>query len=356
MLRLTKRDGSPHWQITGTLRGSRVRESTGTDSRSHAEAIIQRRQQEILDRAVYGEAHAATWATAVHLYLDLGGEARYLAPLTERWGTWRLAAITPLEIARAGRELYPGAAPSTLDRQIYTPTVAVLRAAAAAGLCPTPSITRPKVRSRAVDAPPDDWLVALLAAGPRTAWPAGSRGEARWQGARARLTALVLTLTLTGCRVSEAVSITRRDTDLARGTALVRHTKNGDPRLLRLPPELVAALRRLPDAGPDARLLGYASRYTAYQALERAAALAGIDHYGTHQVGRHACAQRMLNDGATLFETQRAIGWKDSRIVARHYGHLEQSRADAALRDAGTKLTQLLPGAGATILKLQRKS
>ncbi len=84
MLKLIKRPDSPHWQITGTLRGIRVRESTGTDSRPHAEAVLAKRQQEILDRAVYGERHTATFAEAVNLYLDLGGDARYLAPLVER--------------------------------------------------------------------------------------------------------------------------------------------------------------------------------------------------------------------------------------------------------------------------------
>jgi integrase/recombinase XerD len=106
MLKLIKRNDSPHWQIRGTLRGVRVRESTCTDSRPHAEAILAKRQQEILDRSTYGEQHTATWAEAVNLYLDLGGDARYLAPLVLRWGAWRLAAITPLEIARAGREIF----------------------------------------------------------------------------------------------------------------------------------------------------------------------------------------------------------------------------------------------------------
>lgn len=81
MLKLWKRADSPHWQIAGTLRGVRVRESTGTDSRGHAEAILARRQQEILDRAVYGEAATATFAEAVNLYLDLGGFLQSFAPL-----------------------------------------------------------------------------------------------------------------------------------------------------------------------------------------------------------------------------------------------------------------------------------
>lgn len=186
MLKLTRRPDSPHWHIAGTLRGVRVRESTQTDSRPHAESILARRTQEILDRSVFGEARCATFAEAVNLYLDLGGEARYLEPLVTRWGTWRLAAITPLEIARAGREIYPGRAASTLDRQLYTPLVAVLSEAARAGLCPPPKISRPKVERRLVEPSDDATLDAIMAAGGRIAWKEGSRGEARQRAARLR--------------------------------------------------------------------------------------------------------------------------------------------------------------------------
>lgn len=340
MLKLTRRPDSPHWHIRGTLRGVRVRESTGTDSRRHAEAILARRQQEILDRSTFGEHATATWAEAVNLYLDLGGEPRYLEPLTERWGTWRLAAVTPLEIARAGREIYAGAAASTLDRQVYTPTIAVLNAAAAAGLCPAVKIKRPKIERRPVEPSDDATIDAVLAAAGKIKFAPGSRGAERQAAARRRLAAFVLMMSLTGCRVSEAVAVRRRDValDATPPTILFRTTKNGDPRRAVMPPELVAAIRALPDGGPDALLLGYASRSTAAQALERAAIAAGVPHVGPHRIGRHTFAARLLNNGATLKDTKEAGGWRTLAVVDRNYGHLERSRVDAAvLSAAGTR-------------------
>jgi integrase len=354
MLKLVKRVDT--WWISGTIGGVRVRESTGTHSRRHAEAVLTKRQQEILDRHVFGEQVTATWAEAVNLYLDLGGEARYLEPLTERWGLLRLAAITPLELARVARDVYPGAAASTLDRQLYTPAIAVLNAAAEAGLCPVPKFRRPKVKRELVEAPDDGWIVALLQSVQLPGvWRPNSPAAIRRAAACRRVTALVLLMTLTGARISEAVNLKRRHVNLDTADALLASTKNGDPRRFDLAHDLVAALRALPDDGPDSAVLGYASRWTAAQAIERAAIAAKLPHYSPHQIGRHAFAQRMLADGHTLKAVQEAGGWKDIAIVARHYGHLERSAVAEAMRSSGTKLTQRLTEAQSNVIKFKDK-
>jgi integrase len=358
MLKLVRRPDSAHWHIRGTLRGVRVRESTYTDSRPHAEAVLARRQQEILDRATFGEARTATWAEAVNLYLDLGGDARYLKPLVERWGTWRLAAITALEIARAGRDLYPGCKASTLDRQLYTPVIAVLNDAAHAGLCAPPKIRRPKVETRRVEASDDATIDAILSATGKIDWKPGSRGAQRQADARVRLRAFVLMMTLTGCRVAEAVAVLRRDVNLdaTPPDVLFSDTKNGDARRAVMPPELTAAIRALPVTDTDEPLLGYASRYTAARALRRAAQAAGVAPVGPHRIGRHTFAARLLNNGATLKDTKEAGGWKTLSVVDRNYGHLERSRVDAAvLSAADTRLTRTPVAPSAKVIDFKGK-
>ncbi len=358
MLKLVRRPDSAHWHIRGTLRGVRVRESTGTDSRPHAEAVLARRQQEILDRATFGEERTATWAEAVNLYLDLGGDARYLKPLVERWGTWRLAAITALEIARAGREIYPGCKPSTLDRQLYTPVIAVLNDAAHAGICAPPKIRRPKIETRRVEASDDATIDAILSATGKIEWKPGSRGEARMIAARARLRALVLMMTLTGCRVAEAIAVRARDVNLdaTPPDVLFRDTKNGDARRAVMPPELVAAIRALPVTASEEPLLGYASRYTAARALRRAAEAAGVAPVGPHRIGRHTFAARLLNNGATLKDTKEAGGWKTLSVVDRNYGHLERSRVETAvLAAADTRLTRPPTAPSAKVIDFKGK-
>lgn len=353
MLRLTRRADSAHWQIVGTLRGVRVRESTGTDSRPHAEAVLAKRQQEILDRAIYGERATATWVEAVNLYLDKGGEGRYLHALVKRWGVQPLTSITELEIARAGRELYPNAKPATVRRQLYTPVIAVLSCAAEAGLCTRPKIRGPKVRRTVVTEAPDDWVVALLTSPPRTPLQPGSKGERRWQEARAKLRAGILLMTLHGVRISEAVDLEWRDLDLVRGRALIRHPKGDQPRMLTLAPELIEALSALP-RGRD-RVLGYGSRYSLRMAIERTASAAGLPHYSSHSIGRHAFAARMLDAGHTLKDVQEGGGWADIGIVARHYGHRERAAVDRAVADAGTKLTRAIANDGTKVLNFKIK-
>lgn len=359
MLNLFKRAGSPHWQICGTLRGIRVRESTGTTSKPHAEAIRAQREKEILDRSVYGEAVTATFAEAVNLYLDLGGSPRYLEPLVERWGAWRLQRITQLEVTRAAHELYPDAAASTKRRQLYTPINAVLNRAAKSQLCAPPKLTAPRVVHTVVEAPDDAWIATVLTAPARRALAEGSKGAARFQAARQRLTGVVMMMTLTGARVSEAAALRWRDVDLERGVALLPHTKSGQPRACVLPPDLIAAigdLTRSSKRAPDDAVFGYASRYSVRQALQRTADAAGVERFSCHQVGRHAFAKRMLADGATLADVAKAGGWADIAIVARYYGHLERKSVDRAVVEAGKKLTQAMQSPTTNVLQYRSKA
>lgn len=356
MLRLVRRTDSPHWQIKGTLGGVRIRESTGTDSRSHAETTLAKRQKEILDRQTYGESVTATFAEAVNLYLDEGGEARYLKPLVLRWGTWRLAAITPLEIARAARELYPTGKPSTIRRQVYTPLIAILNSAAEAGLCVVPKIRGPKVKHAPVEPADDAWIAALLNSRPKAIYRDGSAGERRQVDARARLRAVVLFMTLTSARVSEAAALRWRDVDLKRGRAYLHHTKNGDPALVPLAAEVVAAIGALSPGAPDGLVFGYSSRFSVRQAINRAVSAAKLEHHGTHQIGRHAFAGRLLDLGYTLKDVQEAGRWSDIGIVARHYGHRERSAVDKAIHDAGTKLARDVNTGVSNVLPYRKKT
>ena len=131
MLKLTKR--GKIWHIAGSIRGQRYRESTGTDSRPHAEALLAKRQTDIIDRATWGPERVSTFAEAITLYLQQGGEARFLTPLLDRWGDWRIAAITQVEVSNAANEIYPGRSAAYQVRAVFTPLSAVLRCVARRG-------------------------------------------------------------------------------------------------------------------------------------------------------------------------------------------------------------------------------
>lgn len=314
MLNLTQRGRI--WHIAGTLRGKRYRESTGTDSRPHAEAILAQRQNEILDREVFGEKRTALFAEAVVLYVNGGGEARFLRPLLDRWGGRRIEEITASEVAQAAQDLYPGRTAATLDRQLYTPVNAVLRKAAKAGLAELKAFDRPKVRRKPVVIPDENWLWSFL------------------PQAKPRLQAIVLFMSFTAARVGEACRLKWSDIDFARKKALLGITKNGKPREVALAPIVIDALLALKRG--DGAVFGFAARWSVNQALERACKRGGLPYFSSHKIGRHAFAARLLKAGHSTRLVQVAGGWSNIGIVAEHYGHLEQSDVDHAVMSVGT--------------------
>jgi integrase len=322
MLKLAKR--GKIWHICGSIRGQRYRESTGTHSRAHAEALLARRQTEIIERETWGQNRVTVFAEAVTLYLQQGGEARFLAPLLDRWGAKRLAEITQVEVSAAVHEIYPGRSAAYQVRAVFTPTSAVLRCAARAGLCPLVAFEKPKVRRKPVAYADDDWFQKVL------------------PHCNSHLTAVILFLTLTGARVTEACTLVWADVDLQRAQALLRETKNGTSRVVDLAAPVATALHAIRPPTPEraARVFGYAARWSVNQAIERACARAGIPYLSSHSIGRHAFAARLLRQGHSLKLVQEAGGWKAARMVSDHYGHLERSQVSAAIKNSGTNLTQ----------------
>ena len=132
-LSLTKR--GEIWHIRGTVAGVVIRESTGARDRKSAELYKARRESETIKRHALGRAATLTFAEAALTYLEAGGEGRYLGRILDHAGPRTMAAdIDNAWINAAAAALYPNAAPATINRQLITPTSAVLNMAAAEGL------------------------------------------------------------------------------------------------------------------------------------------------------------------------------------------------------------------------------
>lgn len=334
MLKLTRRGKKGIWQIVGTVRGQRYRESTGLTSQPHAEALLAQRQKEILDRHTWGEERTTTFAEAVILYLDKGGSPRFLEPLVTKFGSYRLADITPLEVATYASKAHPRSGPQGINRQVYTPLISVLRCAFENKIGPACALKRPKLPKRkAVTFARDEYLAQLL------------------PHCNARLKGAILLVTFTGARASEACRVMPHDVDVTRGEVTLQVTKNGKPRVCVLPEIVIEALIPLLDT--DGPIFGYASRFSFNQAIERACHRAGLPYMSSHKLGRHAFAARLLRQDRTLKEVQDAGGWDSFKMVADIYGHLERSSVDQAIRSADTDLTRLAGGAE-NVVQFQR--
>lgn len=231
-LKLERKSGRPHWYIRGTIRGVRIRESTGVVERKAAEAIRARREWEIVQRSVFGAESTATFVTAAVSYLDAAGEAlagrrRHLQPIIGRLGAVPLAKIDQALIESTARALYPNASPATLNRQAFTPIAAVLNHAAKRGLCAHRVIERPE-QPRG-----------------RICWLTFEEAEQLLDACAPHIRPLVMFLFGTGARMSEALSLEWRELDLEAARVTFLDTKNGEDRGVPLHARLVAELRRL---------------------------------------------------------------------------------------------------------------
>jgi integrase len=298
MLRLKKYPKrSPNWFVRGTVAGVELFESTGTADKARAEAYRLKREREVYDTIRLGQARAATFADAVTLYLNKGKGGRFLTQLLDHFKEKPLPEIGQIEIDEAARVLYPTAKASTLNRQVYGPMVAVLRAAAKAKL---PGASVPMIDRRGEDKPQinpadDGHLDQLL--------PHLPEG----------LAALILLMTYTGLRTGEALRAEAGD--IQDGFALIGRTKNGEPRMVPLPEGWT-----YPAGG-----WGYTTSQGVGGALRRAHAAAGLPYRDGHELGRHAFAARFLKAGGSIKRLKEAGGWKKLAVVDERYGHLEMT-------------------------------
>jgi integrase len=330
-LRLIRRGRSPHYYLRGTVRGIHIFETTRTHDQKAAEAIRIRRESELLDRSVYGPAATVTFAEASVSYIEAGGETRFLGTYDEEIGAWSLligyfgntvvGKIRQAEVDTAAVALYPIAMAATRKRQVYIPMSAVLRHSARKGWCTMPTFQHPKVKP------------------PVTKWSTPERLGQLLPHCTPKLRRLVLFLTYTGARISEALRISWEDeVALDRRTVILRRTKNGKPRTVHLPDPLLAELEAVELEERHGKLFGWAARKAVYGPLKRACKKAGVEYLPPHQQGRHTYATWMRTyAGLDLIGLKEAGGWESLSSVERYAHVVPNESAKASSRLPGVQ-------------------
>jgi integrase len=139
-----------------------------------------------------------------------------------------------------------------------------------------------------------------------------------------RLYLLVLMALTTGARRGELLGLRYEDLDLDAGTAHLRHTKNGEQRVLPLVSAVVAEIRRFGKTKPDKLL--FASDRRPDQSMEIGKLFrltvqdASVEDFHFHDL-RHSCASYLAQSGASLLEIADVLGHKTLEMVKR-YSHL----------------------------------
>jgi integrase len=229
---------TPNYSIRGTYLHVYVDRTTGTSNKDRAKQSL-KEIREAIERGDFSREPVAeairppTFADAALAYLRAGGEAKYLGPIIEATGPHALrdkllTDVDQITIDNAASALYPGAPPTTTNRQFYTPVSAVLKRAGIER-----EVKRPKGwrGSKATE-----WLE------PEQAFPLI---EAAYE-IEPEFGLFCLTLLYTGMRLSDPIRARLRDLKLGEALLYVPDTKNGEPRPVHLPPALVKAFRDQP--------------------------------------------------------------------------------------------------------------
>ncbi len=170
---------------------------------------------------------------------------------------------------------------------------------------------------------------------------------------------LVQAALFTGCRYGELTRLSVSDFNPDAGTVAVQETKTGEPRHVVLDEDGQAFFEsmtagRLGSAPMLERAKG--GRWgTSHQKwpLRKACKRANIDPVVGFHILRHTSASHLVMNGAPLQVVAHNLGHSDTRMVDKHYAHLQPSYVADAIRAAAPKLGIADKG---NVVPLKRKS
>lgn len=310
-LKLAKRNG--YWHITGSHKGVRIRRSTHTAHKRQAEEELARTLEHINSG---GQRRAVGFAEAAEAYLAHGSERYLLGPL-DAFQDIPVKDIDQPMLDQAARRAYPNAAESTINRQFYTPAIAVLNFAARQNWCPARIWQRPSAPQGRLDWRSPEEMEAFILAAP---WPV-ARNVIIYLGSM--------------MRVSEGVALTRDDTSEDGVELSLWTTKANYPRKVEVLTR-AAPLISDRDDGPVIRTSD-GKAYHAYDAvnlsIRRVCEKHGLPHFSAHTL-RHTGATWRYALDPDLPRLMAYGGWRTPAMAMR-YTHVASRNLPDQLRAYG---------------------
>lgn len=300
-LRLFKRktlDGKFVYHYRGTVAGNRLRGSTGTADRKLALEVAAKAEDRAYKGSFVRSEGTLTFPAAVALYLKTGKSDKYLGKIEDYWKNAKVKAMTAGAIRQSAIDIYPEAGWATRNRQVITPTQAVINHCAELELCPPIRVKRFKFDRKIKPPILLDWVDAFCAK------------------ADPDIAALAVFMFATGCRISEARRLQWADINFDERSVLIRKTKTKRQRLPHMPSRLLVALANLPrDKAPFGR-----PESTLRRAWDRAVKDAGLSRMTFHSC-RHGFATQLLRDKVDVVTVAKLGGWESPHQVLETYAH-----------------------------------
>jgi len=303
-LKLYRRDGGDFWHYRGTVAGDRLRGSTKTADRELAARIASEVEHQHHKRRLDGPQEVLIFPQAVTLYLKSRKLNRrqmaYLDKIEDYWKNAKVKDMTPGAIRQSAIDLYPGASGATQNRQVITPTQAIINHCAELDLCPPVRIKRFKFVQK-VKKP-----ITL---------------DTFCDYARPVIKALVLDMFATACRFNAVHRHEWKDFDFKARTILIRDTKTGKERFAHMPQPLFVALSNLPrDRKPFYWSESSLRRFWDQDVAKTAEAVRDFERLTFHSC-RHGFATKMLRDGTDAKRAAWLGGWDDIGLFMKTYAH-----------------------------------
>lgn len=174
----------------------------------------------------------------------------------------------------------------------------------------------------------------------RLRWLTVDEAQRLQNAAPPALRALVAAGLNTGCRAGELLALRAGDYDPRSRTLLIADSKSGKPRRVPLTDDGLALFEHLTAGKPEDESLflrGDGSpwyRVALVRAMRAACTAAKVRPAATFHTLRHTYASHLAQAGVPLMFVAEALGHADTRMVARHYGHLAPSQVADAIRGA----------------------
>lgn len=297
------RKGNTYWLVRGQVDGRRVEVSTKTRDQATAERFAAELEQRLRSGGHPAEApEVVTWSDAADRWVERGVSAddrRYVRKIAaSTLGRRRLGKIIQSDIDGIARRLYPHCTNETINRQVYTPVIAVLNYAADNEWCPRRAWKRPKLKE-----------AETRAAAPN----AGALLLAKAEGAQHLL---ILWLWQHGTRITDTLRVTWERIDLQQRRYEVWVNKSRRWRHLPIDDLVWTALANTPESTRTGRLFPWRDRHEVYDWLGPLAQAAGVVF--TPHMARHRLGKDLNDSGAGLRTIMAALGQSNPRSALRY--------------------------------------
>lgn len=335
-----RRQDSRFWWIATTLpNGKRIRQSSGTENRQDAEALLAKIRLEAFREHHFGFKPQRSWQEAVVRYLAIKANLRSFD-----------------DVQRICRKLDPFLGHLVLDQITGDVIWSVIQGVLAKGNKPA-TVNRYLALIRSLLRMARDewqWIEAM----PKIRFLAGEMERDRWLTRKEanrliavsppHLAALIRFALATGCRAREITGLEWNRVDLQRKTAWLNQTKNGTPRGVPLNYDAIVVLEE--QLGKHEQFcFTYQGKPILWEitnsAWHTALAKAGLKDFRFHDL-RHTWASWHRQAGTSCDELKDLGGWK-SRIMVDRYAKY----ATEHLRIAAARIED---GRGGNVVNLSR--